>query len=64
VPDATTSGLRHALATGAAFAAAAALIALATTNTHQDPTEPHGDEIEPDQSHDAAGLEPAIKEIS
>jgi hypothetical protein len=31
--DATTSGIRHALVTGAAFAAAAALTALATTNT-------------------------------
>jgi len=37
IPDATTSGLRHALATGAAFAAAAAIIALATKSTHEDP---------------------------
>ncbi|ADP80845.1 MFS transporter [Pseudofrankia inefficax] len=41
IPEATTSGLRHALATGAAFAAAAALLALATRNTReQDPA--HG----------------------
>ena len=34
---ATTSGFRAALVIGAAFAAAAAFIALATTNTHEDP---------------------------
>jgi EmrB/QacA subfamily drug resistance transporter len=34
VPVATTSGLGYALAAGAAFAVAAALVALATTNTH------------------------------
>ena len=37
VPDATTSGLRHALATGAVFAAAAAVIAWATKDTHEGP---------------------------
>jgi EmrB/QacA subfamily drug resistance transporter len=42
LPAATASGIRHALVTGAAFAAAAALIALATTNTHKDPNEPPG----------------------
>ncbi|RKN45045.1 MFS transporter [Streptomyces hoynatensis] len=62
VPEATTSGLRHALATGAAFAAAAALIALATTNAREDPTRPHEEEPEPDQPHHAAGPEPAMKE--
>jgi EmrB/QacA subfamily drug resistance transporter len=40
-PDATTAGIRHALMAGAAFAAAAALIALATRNTHQ--TDHQGD---------------------
>jgi hypothetical protein len=42
VPDATTSGIGHALVTGAAFAAG--LIALATTDTHEDPNETHGAE--------------------
>jgi EmrB/QacA subfamily drug resistance transporter len=40
IPDATTSGTRYALATGAVFTAAAAIIALATKNTHEDPA--HG----------------------
>ena len=37
LPDATTSGLRRALAVGAAFAAAAAVVALATNNAREDP---------------------------
>lgn len=36
VPDATTSGMHYALAAGAAFTAAAAVIALATKNTYED----------------------------
>ncbi|WP_425559427.1 MFS transporter [Catenulispora yoronensis] len=40
VPEATTSGMHYALAAGAAFAAASALVALATKNTHEDPA--HG----------------------
>src|SRR6266700_3599709 len=54
VPDATTSGIRHALMTGAAFAAAAALIALATTNTHQNPNEAQGAEPQADSPLAAA----------
>jgi EmrB/QacA subfamily drug resistance transporter len=37
--EAATSGYRYALVTGAIFAAAAALIALATTNSREDPQE-------------------------
>jgi EmrB/QacA subfamily drug resistance transporter len=62
VPDATTSGLRRALATGAAFAAVAAVIALATKNTREDPNEQRAD-VERDQSHLLAVLAPATKEI-
>lgn len=51
IPDATTSGLRHALATGAAFAAAAAVLALATKNTHEDPAH-HPGEAEADAQPD------------
>ncbi len=40
VPEATTSGLGRALATGAAFAAAAAVIAWATRNTFEESPEP------------------------
>jgi hypothetical protein len=53
VRTATTSGLRHALATGAAFAAAAAVLAPATKNTREDPAHPAG--TEQDQPQDAAG---------
>jgi EmrB/QacA subfamily drug resistance transporter len=57
---ATTSGLRHALATGAAFAAAAALLALATRNTReQDPA--HDADAGP--SPLAAGSQP-LTEVS
>lgn len=58
-PDATTSGLRRALAVGGAFAVAAALIAPATVHTReaQDP-EPLAD-----QPHPAAGLESITQEI-
>jgi EmrB/QacA subfamily drug resistance transporter len=56
VRDATASGLRHALATGAAFAAAAAVLALATKNTREDPAH-HEAGTEEDQPQDAAGLE-------
>lgn len=61
VLDATTSGLRHALASGAAFTAAAAVLALATKDTHEDPAY-HA--VEPDQAQPqlGAGLE-TIKEI-
>ena len=38
VPEATTAGLARALATGAAFAAAAAVIAWATRNPFEEPT--------------------------
>lgn len=60
---ATTSGLRDALATGAGFAAAAALIALATTNTREDPNSANGAELEPCQPPVAVGPEPTTKEI-
>jgi hypothetical protein len=63
VPDATTSGIRHALVTGAAFATAAALIALATTNTHEDPNETHGAELQSDPPLAATAPEPITKEI-
>ena len=69
VPDATTSGIRHALVTGAAFAAAAALIALATANSRVDPNRAHAVEPPADsplpqpQSKTAAAPEPASKEI-
>jgi EmrB/QacA subfamily drug resistance transporter len=39
VAQAATSGYRHALVTGAVFAATAALIALATNNSREDPQE-------------------------
>jgi predicted MFS family arabinose efflux permease len=58
--DATTSGLRHALATGAGFAAAAAVLALATKNTHEDPAH-HEAEDERDQPQLAAGLETTME---
>jgi MFS family permease len=60
VPDATTSGLRHALAAGAAFTAAAAVLALATKNTHEDPAN-HAAEIEQDQPQLAVGLETTME---
>jgi predicted MFS family arabinose efflux permease len=63
LPDATTSGIRHALVTGAAFAAAAALIALATTNTHDDPSQTHAAEPQARALLAAAALEPIAKEI-
>ena len=61
--DATTSGVGHALVTGAVFAAAAGLIALATVNTHKDPNETHGAEPQADSPHAAAAPEPITKEI-
>lgn len=60
--DATTSGLRYALVAGAAFAAAAALIALATKNTHEDPNEADEAELETAPAQPVAGLEPTVKE--
>lgn len=54
------SGLRHALATGAAFAAAAAVFALATKNTHEDPAH-HAAETKEDQPQHAAGLETTME---
>ena len=45
------------------FAAAAALIALATTNTHQDPNEAQGAEPQADSPLAAAAPEPISKEI-
>jgi hypothetical protein len=61
--DATTSGIRHALVTGAAFAAAAALIALATRNAHEDPNQAHAAEPQADSPLAAAAPEPIKKEI-
>jgi EmrB/QacA subfamily drug resistance transporter len=43
LPEATTSGIRHSLATGAAFATAAAVFALLTKNTRDDPQHPAGE---------------------
>jgi len=63
LPDATTSGIRHALVTAAAFAAAAALIALATRNTHEDPSQAHAAEAQADSPLAAAAPEPISKEI-
>jgi EmrB/QacA subfamily drug resistance transporter len=63
VPDATTSGIRHALLAGAAFAAAAALIALTTKNTHEDPNEAHAAESHTDPALATAAPEPITKEI-
>jgi len=63
MPAATTSGLRHALAAGGAFAAAAALIALATANTREDPhAAQHLDPLA-DHPQAAGGHEPTTKEI-
>jgi EmrB/QacA subfamily drug resistance transporter len=62
VPDATASGIRHALVTGAAFAAAAALIALATRNTRDEPNEAHGAELQADPPLAAVAPEPTTKE--
>lgn len=36
---------------------------LATTNTHEDPNETHGAELEPGRPQSVAGLEPTAKEI-
>jgi predicted MFS family arabinose efflux permease len=41
--EATTSGIRYALATGAVFAAAAAVLALLTKNSHDGPQHPAGE---------------------
>lgn len=60
VLDAATSGLRHALATGAAFAAAAAVLALATKNTREYPAR-HAAGTEQDQPQHAAGLETTME---
>jgi len=56
MPTATTSGLRHSLAIGAAFAAAAALIALVIPNTRQDPREVKQPELPTDHPQPAVGL--------
>ncbi|MER6357471.1 MFS transporter [Streptomyces sp. NPDC001634] len=45
--EATTSGIRYALTAGAAFAIAAAVIALTTANTHEDPNEVHEPDPDP-----------------
>jgi hypothetical protein len=63
VLDATTSGIRHALVTGAALAADAAPIALATTNTHKDTNQAHAAEPQADWSLAAATPKPITKEI-
>jgi hypothetical protein len=63
VLDATTSGIRHALVTGAAFPAAAAPIALATTNTHKDTNQADGAEPQADWPLAAAAPKPITKEI-
>lgn len=47
----------------AGLVAAAALIALATTYTRQDPDAAHGADLEPDQPHTAIGTEPLTQEI-
>lgn len=60
---ATTSGYRHALLTGAAFAVAAAVIALATTNTHQDPDAAHAGASESDRPPAEGGPIPTTEEI-
>jgi hypothetical protein len=60
VRDATTSGLRDALATGAAFAAAAAVLALATKDTREDPAR-HEAGTEGDQPQHAAGRETTME---
>lgn len=54
-------GLRHSLATGAAFAAVAAFLAWAMKNTRDDPAH-HAADIEADQPQPVAGLG-AVKEI-
>lgn len=59
----TTSGIRYSLLTGAAFAAAAALIALATTNTRDDPNQAHAAEPHADSPLAAAAPEPINEEI-
>jgi EmrB/QacA subfamily drug resistance transporter len=51
---AATFGYRAALLTGAAFAAASALIALSTTNVHDDPRAPSDPESEPVTAHPTA----------
>lgn len=43
MPEASTSGIRYALATGAVFAGAAAVLALLTKNTREDPQHPAGE---------------------
>jgi EmrB/QacA subfamily drug resistance transporter len=57
---ATTSGIRYALTAGSAFAIAAAVIALTTANTHEDPGEVHepvpDPHTEPVQPPAAAGF--------
>ena len=59
-----TTNIRDALATGAAFAAAAAVIALVTKNTHEDPQAVHVDAPDADQLAATAGnLIPATEEI-
>lgn len=59
--DATTSGIRHALLTAAAFAAAAALIALTTANGREDPDTVPVAGLESDRSHTAIGTAPLIR---
>jgi hypothetical protein len=61
--DAATSGIRHALVTGVAFAVAAALIALATTNTREDPNQAHAAEPQTGSPLAAAAPELITKEI-
>jgi hypothetical protein len=63
VLDATTSGIRHTLVTGAAFAAAAALIALATTNAHKDTNQAHAADPRADWPLAAAAPKPITKEM-
>jgi len=55
-------GIRHALVTGAAFAAAAALIALATRNTRDEPNEAHGAQLQADPPLAGVAPEPTTKE--
>lgn len=62
-PAATTSGIRHALMIAAAFAAVAALIALAPANTHEDRNQAYAAEPQADSPLAANATELMTKEI-
>jgi hypothetical protein len=74
VRERVTSALRpfgraeHVTAVGSPYRAPGRIsadrhIAFATTNTHEDPNEARGAELEPGQPQSVAGLEPTAKEI-